>query len=218
MEKIRTTKILKFALAIVQIAIFALIFISFAVEDWVRMNKWTGSLFYCESGEYKNQQYFSIRCSSTDCPGKRFGMAGVAYVICSVFSLFILVAWLGFTIYQYKSETKPQMCTRIFFTVGSAGLYYFGILMWIGISGVLNPFDEFRDKCGVGPKVAMISAILYSLAVVCYYIPLRNDDKILMTQDGENKTKDLPDMKSVKIEGRFVYPSSIEYEEHEADN
>lgn len=198
-------------LLLLKAIVFCLIITSLVVEDWVKASGWTGSLFFCTSGEYEGQQYFSIYCSSTECVYKNLGKAGVVYLITSILSLLINITWACFAVHQYKFGYSFGIGVKLLLSLGSAGTYSLGIIAWAAISGFFSS-DSEDQVFGIGPKISVFCSIVYAFAVIFYLLADRNHDKELITNEDVNKDEDTPNMKSVKIEGRFVYPNSVEYE------
>ena len=214
MEKVLSvnTKITKLILLLVLKAIVScLIITSLVVEDWVKGSDWAGSLFFCTEGEYKGQQYFSIYCSSSECVFKKLGKAGAVYLITSVLSLLINLTWAGFAIHQFKLGYSHGSCIKILLSFGSAGIYSLGTLTWASVTGFFS-IDSKEKQLGIGPKIAAFCILIYAFAAIFYILTDRNPDKELLPSIDENRDENTPTMKSVKVEGRFVYPNSVEIE------
>ena len=202
---------------LVSLTNFALIIASLVINDWVKGSGWKGSLFKCTSGEYENQQYFSIYCSSPDCLYWNLGKAGVVYTIFSILSLVFLLSWLVFSVNQFCSQSKSEMWVKLFLSLGSCSSYLIGTVLWAGVSGFLAS-EKMKEECLLGPRLAMAVCSLYMVSVALYLMTFKESptiishDNEILEETPSKLQEEIPNMHSIRIEGRFRYPNSVEYE------
>jgi hypothetical protein len=145
----------------------------------------------------------------------------VVYTIFSVLSLVFVSVWLFYSLHQLLTTSTTDLWLKLFLSLGSSCSYFFGALLWLGLSGFLS--QETRNvRCLLGPKLILSSSFLFLILSIFYFLTSQQPAVTISKQEekideniGETPSKlsyEIPEMNSVRIEGRFQYPNSVEYE------
>ena len=210
MEKIRA-KLLALSLGIWNYVFMGLILLliglilgSLLSKSWIIAQTWTGGILRINSGALSGTHYSDLSCTES-CLFPDLEKGGIVCIVFDLLSLILLLSWLAGVVYNTRGMRLLISWIKYAILIGSVIAHWIAIISWGAITKLT--FNGNNEYSSTGPALGVSAAVISPIVAALYLIIFN-----------EVETKELPNMESIRVEGRHKWTEPKSFEEAENRN
>lgn len=173
-------------------------------KEWVISSSWTGGILRVTSGSNSGQHYADLDCS-VDCIFSKLQIGGIVYILFGLISLVFMLIWLTALVYFTKGTEILVGWKKYVVLISAIVSQWIGIITWGAV--VRTGFNSSGHRSATGPALAVSIAVINPIAAFLFTLALKKREVI-----------EMPNMDSVRVEGRYKWSDAKTPEEIDNKN